>query len=455
MLVVDDHLPNIRLLEAKLNSEYYDVLTAQDGLSAIDIAQKELPDIILLDVMMPGIDGFETCKRLKQSPKTGHIPIVMVTALSEVSDRVEGLRSGADDFLTKPINDLSLFARIRSLVRLKHMMDELRLRDQTGVEFGLHDEEVLGENYMSTANVAVVDDDIVQAQQFVKELGNLGAAVTVMDPEDAVSNILENDYDLVVVSTQMTDVDGLRLCSQIRSHEQTRLVPLLILIEEEDTQLLVKGFDMGINDCLMVPIDSNELLARADTQVRRKRYQDALKSNYQKSVSMAITDGLTNVYNRRYFDVHFKNLFDQAMLRNKPLMLLVVDIDHFKSINDEHGHQVGDEILQQVTKRMIDNVRATDLVARYGGEEFVIVMPDTMMPPAADIADRMRASMADIPFIVENGAKELHCTVSIGGAFIQTEDATENLLKRADSALYEAKETGRNKVIFADEPPSN
>jgi two-component system, cell cycle response regulator len=126
VLVVDDLLPNVKLLEAKLNSEYYDVLTARSGIEALEVVKNNPPDIILLDVMMPEMDGFETCRRLKADPTVSHIPVVMVTALSEVEDRVQGLKAGADDFLTKPINDLALFARIRSLVRLKIMTDELR-----------------------------------------------------------------------------------------------------------------------------------------------------------------------------------------------------------------------------------------------------------------------------------------------------------------------------------------
>src|SRR3546814_2951801 len=128
ILVVDDIPANVKLLEVKLTAEYFDVVTASDGPSALDRAHSDAPDLILADVMMPGMDGFELCRRLKADPETSHIPLVMVTALSDVSDRVRGLEAGADDFLTKPVNDIALFARVRSLARLKQMMDELRLR---------------------------------------------------------------------------------------------------------------------------------------------------------------------------------------------------------------------------------------------------------------------------------------------------------------------------------------
>ncbi|MGH6980414.1 MAG: response regulator, partial [Stellaceae bacterium] len=130
ILVVDDVTVNVRLLEAKLASEYFNVLTAFNGEKALEIAKAERPDLVLLDVMMPGMDGFEVCKRLKADPVTAEIPVVMVTALSDVSDRVKGLEAGADDFLTKPVNDVALFARVRSLVRLRRMMEEWHHREE-------------------------------------------------------------------------------------------------------------------------------------------------------------------------------------------------------------------------------------------------------------------------------------------------------------------------------------
>src|SRR5580704_13662019 len=139
VLVVDDILSNVKLLEAKLTAEYFEVITAFNGLECLSKMEQTIPDIVLLDVMMPGMDGFEVCRRIKANPKTAHIPVVMVTALDQPSDRVAGLDAGADDFLTKPVDDSALFARVRSLVRLKMMTDELRMRETTGQSMGLID----------------------------------------------------------------------------------------------------------------------------------------------------------------------------------------------------------------------------------------------------------------------------------------------------------------------------
>ena len=137
ILVVDDILANVRLLEAKLSAEYFEVVTAMNGVDALEAVQRAKPDIVLLDVMMPGIDGIEVCRRIKANPATQHIPVIMVTALDQLEDRVRGLEAGADDFLTKPVNDVALFCRIKSLVRLKMLSDELRARAESSQTMGL------------------------------------------------------------------------------------------------------------------------------------------------------------------------------------------------------------------------------------------------------------------------------------------------------------------------------
>src|SRR6266581_4735731 len=158
VLVVDDVEANVKLLEAKLSSEYFDVLSAYSGRTALQIADTELPDVILLDVMMPRMDGFEVCRRLKANPRTADVPVVMVTALSDVANRLRGLEVGADDFLTKPVNDIALFARVRSLARLKRMRDELRLREEVCGHFATEDGEVEPAAEAIAARILLVEE---------------------------------------------------------------------------------------------------------------------------------------------------------------------------------------------------------------------------------------------------------------------------------------------------------
>ena len=448
ILVVDDVPANVKLLEVKLTNEYYDVITAKDGFEAIEHTKKHKPDIILLDVMMPGMDGFEVCKKLKEDSEVSHIPIVMVTALSEKADRLKGLEAGADDFLTKPINDMALFARVKSLVRIKMLLDEVRLRDKTSIEMGI--EPTDNNSFISdvsNSKILLVDDDNVQGKQIVAKLSDNYKVTWVQEPENALKACIEGDFDVILVSTLLNDSDGLRLASQIKSQEETRHVPLLVLVDEDDNPLMLKALEMGINDYLTVPVDKNEMVARVRTQIRRKKYQETLKSQYQKRLSMAITDGLTGLYNRHYLNTHLANMVKQALRNGKHLSLMILDMDHFKFVNDTHGHDAGDMVLKQLAKLMIDSSRSSELAARFGGEEFIILMPETEPTAAASAAGRMREIVEAADFKINDKGDTIKRTVSIGVANLHPDgDSAESLLKRADEALYEAKNSGRNKV---------
>lgn len=454
VLVVDDLLPNVKLLQAKLESEYYEVITAHNGKQALDMVEKHMPDIVLLDVMMPEMDGFEACKRLKGDPKTADIPVIMITALNDVQDRVQGLNAGADDFLTKPINDLALFARIRSLVRLKQMTDEIKIRDQAGGEFGREDDIFKEIGDIKDARIVVVDDDISQAKLIAEKLTELEYKVEIIDHPDQGMKIEDaQNCDLIVVSTQLAEVDGLGLCANFRRNELTKNIPLLIMIEENNTELMVKGLDMGINDYLMIPIDANETLARVNIQLKRKRYQDALRKKQQQKLSQAVTDALTGLYNRRYFDTHIGKLLQSAEEAHKKLSLIIIDIDHFKDINDNYGHLSGDEVLKQLPEIMKANVRASDLPVRYGGEEFVIVMPRTLLHDAATVAERIRKAVEEYSFTIPAGEGSLRCTISVGVSASKAGDSVGSMVERADQALYHVKNTGRNRVaVYPPEP---
>ncbi len=449
--MVDDVPANVKLLEAKLTNEYYDVITAKDGFEAIEQTKAKKPDLILLDVMMPGIDGFETCRRLKQDPDVSHIPVVMVTALSEPSDRVAGLEAGADDFITKPINDTALFARVRSLVRIKVLIDELRLRDKSGTQLGMSASDFSLNLDVSGSNLMLIDDDVVQVRRMSEKLSAGGYRLKHFEDHKQALEFargdVENTLDLILISTQLADIDGLRLATQFKAVEQVRHVPIIMLVDEDEQHLMLKGLELGVNDYLLTPVDFNEMFARIKTQIRRKKYQEALKSNYQESVSMAVTDGLTRLYNRHYLDTHLKNLVRQAGEQGRSLSAVIMDMDHFKSVNDTYGHASGDEVLKTLATVIVKTIRSADLAARYGGEEFVVLMPETDAVRAYEAAERLRKAVESTEFVIPHPESPLRKTISIGYATMQPNDTPESLLKRADTALYEAKNTGRNKVL--------
>ncbi len=450
VLVVDDLLPNIKLLEARLTAEYFDVLTSTNGPEAIEACKAGLCDIVLLDIMMPGMDGFEVCTRLKADPTTSHIPVVMVTALDQAADRVRGLDCGADDFLTKPVDEVALIARVKSLSRLKVTMDELRSRAVASARLGRSDPFVNA----SAADghhgrVLLVDDRLASSDRIVASLRGNQTVDVETNPQEALFRAAEQPYDLVIVSLGLANYDGLRLCSQLRSLERTRALPILTIADLEDRPKILRGLDLGVNDYLVRPIDRNELIARVRTQVRRKRYADSLRTNVEQAIEMAVVDALTGLNNRRYFDMNLASLLDQAAQEAKPLSLLVLDIDFFKKVNDTYGHDAGDEILRALAGRIRRAVRSVDLVCRLGGEEFVIVMPETPIDVASRVAERVRRAVEAEPFNVKDGQVAVPVTISIGIADRGPDANPDFIYKSADKALYESKATGRNKVTLA------
>ena len=448
VLVVDDLPPNVKLLEARLTAEYFNVVTAYSGLEAIKLAAENPPDIILLDVMMPGMDGFETCRRLKADSRTRDIPVVMVTALSDAEDRVRGLEAGADDFLTKPVNDVALYARIRSLVRLKMLADEWRLRQATNSQFEIVAQPTAEQEAVDEARVLVIEENASNIEKIRDALAIDRDVVEIAtDPEQGLARLAATDFDLVVVSLLLRDADGLRLCARIRSHAQTRGLPSLALIEDGDHERLARALDIGVNDYLVRPIDRNEMLARARTQVRRRRYQDRLRAALEHNITLALTDSLTGLHNRRYLAKHLDSLFDVARAAGKRLATLMIDIDDFKHVNDAFGHAAGDEVLRAVANRLARNVRSFDTIARWGGEEFMVVMPDAGLDIATTVAERLRRKVAGAAIALNDSGKEISVTVSIGVSVMSgARDTVDDLLRRADEGLYAAKRGGRNRV---------
>lgn len=450
VLVVDDILPNVKLLEAKLTSEYYEVITATNGQEALDKIESDSPDIVLLDVMMPGMDGFEVCRRIKSNPDRAHIPVVMVTALTDAEDKIKGLDAGADDFLSKPINDTALMARVRSLVRLKMALDEWRTRENTASQLGVVEQSSsVMDQSVDGATILVVEDKDFEANKIRDALSDKQNVMCVQAGPPALELCATHDFDVLVVSLNLESEDGLRLCSHLKSAERTRNVPIVMIAEESDMDRVAHGLEIGAHDYIMRPVDRNELQARVRTQIRRKRFQERLRATYEISLSMALTDALTGLYNRRYLEVHMEKLLQKTQESQKQVGVLMVDIDHFKSVNDTYGHNVGDEILKEFASRLKDKLRSFDLVARMGGEEFVAILPDVTPERAYIVAERLRRAICSEPFKCSAPEGELSISTSLGGAVIVPGSYTSiEVLERADKCLYQAKEEGRNCSVF-------
>jgi diguanylate cyclase (GGDEF)-like protein len=306
ILVVDDHEDNVELLRARLEAWGYRVETAMDGQQALDVVDASPPDLILLDVMMPSIDGNEVARRIKQNPRLPFIPIIMQTALDSTESKVEGLEAGADDYITKPIEFAELKARVRSMLRIKRLQEEL---------------------------------------------------------------------------------------------------------EERERQLL----------------EANERLRH-----------------------MSRTDGLTGLENRRSIERQLDKMYAHGERLSEPLSCVMCDIDRFKSVNDEHGHQAGDAVLKQFAAILKRAAREIDVVGRYGGEEFIVLLPGTVLDAAVTFAERVRKEVESHTFVFDGGTIRRTVSFGVAGWPHPRIQICEGLVRAADEALYVAKETGRNRVIRFD-----
>lgn len=449
VLVVDDVVANVRLLEAKLSAEYFEVLTALNGAEALEAVHASAPDIVLLDVMMPGMDGIEVCRRIKSSVASAHIPVILLTALDQPEDRARGLAAGADDFLTKPVNDVALFCRVKSLVRLKLLADELRLRtggDLLGlIGDGAADAEA------EPGHVLVIGERPLMAERVRNILAGrheLSLAASAQEAAEACDAV-GSAFGLIIVNLDMEGADALRICSQLKSLPQTRQTPILVTVDPQEHQRLLRALDIGVNDYLIRPIDRQELLARVATQLRRFRFAQQLRSTVRASLELAITDGLTGLYNRRYLERQLPQLVQAAAAQERPLSVLALDVDFFKSVNDSYGHAAGDRVLQELGARLRSSVRGSDLACRSGGEEFVIVLNEAPLATGERVGERIRKAIAGKPFLAAPGC-HLPVTISVGAAsLLGAGEGAEDLLKRADLALYRAKREGRNRVSLA------
>ena len=444
ILVVDDLAPNVHLLKVKLQAEYYDVLTARSGHEVLEIAETERLDLILMDAMMPGMDGFEACKRIKDNPNTWHVPVIMVTALEETKDRIRGLEAGADDFVTKPIDDFNVMARVRSLLRLKMVTDQLLSHTGNGLS---NSRELLESIEQQSGRVLLVEDHDLHAEKIAKPLRDRHQIIIEKDPIQAI-RLAKSGIDVVIVSLVSDSFDGLRVCASLKFNEESRDIPILVIGDPEDEARFIRAYDIGINDTIMRPVEVQELKARVKTLLRRKFYADSLRENFNENLEMVVADPLTGLGNRRYFDRTVEPFFEELETKSTPFSIMVFDIDHFKRVNDILGHDMGDQILKEVAARLVTNMRSVDVVARYGGEEFMIAMPNTKVDEALIAADRVRSLIAGTPIFVDGEA--LQITTSVGVAQAEDGENLRDVFKRADDALYKAKESGRNKALPAN-----
>lgn len=439
VLVVDDQPMNVKLIATHLLAAGYEVLKAYDGEEALRITKSEFPDIILLDIMMPGIDGYEVTERLKKDQYLSIIPIVLVTALSGIDDKVKGLNAGADDFITKPINQTELLARVRSLIRVKKLQMEIMGKESKAAPL-----KHIPAKREERGIVLIVEDTEEEAKKLKMILESAGhSAICAKDGNDALATLNEAIPDMILLDMLLPDFSGLDLLGMLRGREELKNTPVIIISAVSDLDIKVRGIENGADDYLVKPVNSLELIARVKTNLHKYEMQKKLRKEADDMFRLSVTDPLTGLYNRNYLKTVLERELEAAGRYNYTFSLMILDIDHFKSVNDTFGHPAGDSVLMELSGIMKRCLRVSDVATRYGGEEFLMVLDHTGLTGARAAAEKLREMVESHTFSNMDGRK---VTVSIGVSEYCPCDRIDEIIKRADLALYCAKEEGRNRV---------
>jgi two-component system cell cycle response regulator len=457
ILIVDDDALNVKLLDAMLPHDKYDCIWAYNGEDALGKVAAEVPDLILLDVMMPKLDGFEVTKMLKNDHRFRDIPVILITAMEGNEAKIKGLEAGADEFLNKPVNKTELLVRVTSLLKLKLYKEQLTAHVNSKQSFSL---PAGNRKYLQTnidlPSVLLVEDNEKESKLIQYYLhGEPYQIKLAANGNEVISITQQEKIDLILLDIILPGMDGFEICRQLKENDKTTSVQVVLITGLKDLDSKIKGIELGADDYLIKPVNRHELRVRVKSLIKKKAYLDGLHANYERAVNSAITDKLTGLYNHAYLK-HFLNFEIKRSLRQKmPLALLMIDIDKFKRFNDTLGHLAGDQILRDLGEILNANLREIDLSARYGGEEFAVVLPNTEIDEAMVTAERIRTAVQGHSFSADTSLPIKKITVSIGVAvYFSHYNTVDGLIKRADHALYQAKSEGRNLVCAFHEDPS-
>jgi len=306
---------------------------------------------------------------------------------------------------------------------------------------------------MSMSNsVLIIDDSDAVRERIIKTLESFDLFSRYYEAADGLEGfkkLLSSPVDIILCDLEMPRIDGFKFLSMMKARPELQDIPVLMLTGRDDRELKIKGLEQGASDYITKPFDVEELVARVKVHLKIKNLQDDLKRTNELLLELSNTDHLTGLFNRRYLMESLGKEVQRSLRKKGVLSMILLDIDHFKQVNDQYGHLQGDIVLQKVAVLMQKELRAYDTAARYGGEEFIAILPDASLEEAAFVANRVRTSVQNVKFSGE--LSQLSLTASLGVAMFSQQDCAnvDGFIKLADDALYLAKANGRNRVEVA------
>lgn len=443
ILIVDDVPAHRILLRARLSAACYGTEVADSAASALAAVRSRAPDLILLEHSLPDMAGLDLCQRLKADPATTAVPLIVFSPDRAAS--LEALQAGADDALLRPVDERLLAARIRNLLRARD-----RMADVPGEFERLGFAEPVAE-FAAPQRIGLITGRRELALRWKTAMtGHSTATPMFMRWEDAL-NPATPAPDLYLIAAELgPGIEGVHLMSDLRSRPASRDSAICLVLPESAHEDAANALDLGADDVLRDGFCGVEAGLRARRLIARKRRHDLQRDRLAAGLRMAVIDPLTGLHNRRYAQPMLARMMADQSLGPERGALLLLDLDHFKQVNDSHGHPAGDAVLVETAARLRALLRPGDLIARLGGEEFLIALPGLPASAAQLLAERLRTALAEVPFSLPGLAAGLRVTASIGMVCATISGETvEALIARADRAMLAAKSNGRNRIGLA------
>ncbi len=422
VLVIDDSTAVQHALSAHLKTLNFDVQTASNGVEGLKLAQDLVPDLILVDVEMPVMDGFEFSRKLSQNPSIKHIPTIVVSGTIDENQFRKGFRAGAIDFLEKPV----------SLTALEAIIESVAIHGNT----------------RSSGTTVILTQDNTLANILKKTLNFLNSSINVCSTMDELETYLCVSLPDIVILDLSGNTRQLDTCRHVRKLLKSDSPVMIAVADESDRDIMFQCFRSGATECIIKPFGRDEVRARVENHIKLKKLQDELKRKNRILESLAYKDKLTGLMNRRYFDKALKDEIDRAQATGTSLSFLMIDLDDFKPVNDQYGHDVGDFILKEIAAIIIDNAQGNAIPCRYGGEEFCIIFPDTGLSDAVKNSEQIKRFCSAKPL----SKHRVYQTISGGIAAFPETSRPEDLFADADNCLYKAKAAGKNRIIAKINP---
>jgi len=525
ILIVDDSL-TIRMQIARLlDQNGFSTILAKDGMKCLEILEHEEPDIILLDIVMPEMDGIEVCTAIKNNKKWEKIPILLITSVSDTENKVKGLYAGADDYITKPFEEMELMARINVIMRNKKLQDELRNANQKIIQqqksviqeerlkvllqmsgsTALELDQPINDLLETIKKVRVGQDISLALNAYIEEIEGIGDKISkilrkmqsfsmtenfsvthqsdtfllekeifihILDPSDedalylqqmlnqeqntqlsrsenisqAIHHIKNNPVDIVLMEYHMPDGTSHDFLSALIQDQLD--IPTIVVTSVGDEMIAAQMIQAGAYNYISKDrIKEHMLYSIVSNALEKAQLKKDLKEAQKKVAQMSIRDSLTELYNRRYFDEVLETTIEKANRHQFPFVLCILDLDFFKKINDTFGHPAGDMVLIETSRMIKNSIKEKGIAFRYGGEEFSIIIKESKIESVYSLFEELRNKIMTFPYRYKK--ERIRITASFGLAeFSPTLFNSEKIIAKADKALYQAKNSGRNRIVF-------